>query len=155
MDGLTTESFLQLRGRLLRQVYQPLPLKKSRRSERNPKFGSVIENVKIDSETRVADYSSSEYTENTRTGHIRWITYQTLLARPWVDILRRWCSSRPDAFGVLPQYPNWRRNRPCTTSCRDIQASSLVTERGIVEPEATFLHVFRRTVHAPVTSSIC
>ena len=41
-----------------------------------------------------------------------------------------------DIFGVdkrqnfpgtdVDKYPNWRRNRPCTTSCRDIQASSLV-----------------------------
>jgi len=105
------------------------------------KFGSVIENVKIHPETRIADYSSSEYTENTRTAYpVDYIPNAVIPAiggHPKAVIFLT-----ADAFGVLPPISKLERNQAMYHFMSGYTSKLAGTERGIVEPEATFSTCF-------------
>lgn len=105
------------------------------------KFGSVIENVKIDPETRLADYSSSEYTENTRTAYpVDYIPNSVIPAmggHPKAVVFLT-----ADAFGVLPPISKLEKKQAMYHFMSGYTSKLAGTERGIVEPEATFSTCF-------------
>jgi hypothetical protein len=105
---------VQLRGRLLRQC---INLSK----ENEPqiwdaiKFGSLVENVVMDEETRALDFDDGSITKNTRAVYpgntSPTASFPGVGGQPKTVIFLT-----ADAFGVLPPSPSWITTRPCTTS---------------------------------------
>jgi phosphoenolpyruvate carboxykinase (ATP) len=106
------------------------------------RFGTVLENVAIDSDTRLLDYESDEVTENTRAayplkfienavipsigGHPRHIVFLTA-----------------DAFGVLPPIARLTPEQAMYHFLSGYTAKVAGTERGLGrEPQATFSACF-------------
>jgi len=105
------------------------------------RFGTVIENVVLDEETRTLDLASDAITENTRAayplsvlsnvvpegraGHPRHVVFLTC-----------------DAFGVLPPVALLDREQAMYFFLSGYTAKVAGTERGIREPQATFSACF-------------
>jgi phosphoenolpyruvate carboxykinase (ATP) len=105
------------------------------------RFGSVIENVVVDPETRAADYADHSITENTRVaypieyienaepsgmgGHPRTIMFLTA-----------------DAFGVLPPIARLTPDQARYHFLSGYTAKTAGTEVGVTEPQATFSACF-------------
>ncbi len=106
------------------------------------RFGTVLENVKIDAVTRVADYDSSEYTENTRAAYpvdfIEGALIPGVGGHPKTIILLT-----ADAFGVLPPVSKLTPDQAMYHFLSGYTAKVAGTERGLsAEPSATFSQCF-------------
>ena len=104
-------------------------------------FGTVLENVAIDPETRVLDLDDDSLTENTRaayplhfipnasttglTGHPRSIVFLTA-----------------DAFGVMPPIARLTPEQAMYHFLSGYTAKVAGTEKGVTEPQATFSACF-------------
>jgi phosphoenolpyruvate carboxykinase (ATP) len=104
-------------------------------------FGTVLENVCLDDDTREVDLDSSEITENTRasypiqhipnhvpgghSGHPSHIVFLTA-----------------DAFGVLPPIARLTSEQAMYHFLAGYTAKVAGTERGVTEPQATFSACF-------------
>ena len=101
------------------------------------KFGSVIENVVMDPETRVADYDDDSLTEDIRTGYpVDFIPNAVLSGQgghPKAIIFLT-----ADAFGVLPPIAKLDKNQASYYYLSGYTSKLAGTERGITEPQATF-----------------
>lgn len=105
------------------------------------RFGTVLENVVLDPETRQPDYASDELTENTRAAYP--IEYIDNAVRPSVgghpkNIIFLTC----DAFGVLPPIARLTSAQAMYHFLSGYTAKVAGTERGITEPQATFSACF-------------
>ncbi|HEY9849365.1 MAG TPA: phosphoenolpyruvate carboxykinase (ATP) [Leptolyngbyaceae cyanobacterium] len=105
------------------------------------RFGSLIENVIIDPETREPDYNDDSLTENTRAaypvefipncvipgvgGHPKTVIFLTA-----------------DAFGVLPPISKLTNRQAMYHFMSGYTSKLAGTERGITEPQATFSSCF-------------
>ena len=105
------------------------------------RFGSVVENVVVDPDTRTEDYDDDSITENTRVaypvdfipnalipgigGHPRTIVFLTA-----------------DAFGVLPPIARLTRDQAMYHFISGYTAKVAGTEAGVTEPKATFSACF-------------
>lgn len=105
------------------------------------RFGSVLENVVVDPETRTIDYDSDNLTENTRAaypvdfipnavipgigGHPRAVIFLTA-----------------DAFGVMPPIAKLTREQAMYHFLSGYTSKLAGTERGITDPQATFSTCF-------------
>ncbi len=102
------------------------------------RFGTVLENVKMDAETRALDFDSDEYTENTRAAYR--IDFIENAAIPGVGghpthILLL----TADAFGVLPPISRLTHEQAMYHFLSGYTAKLAGTERGLgKEPSATF-----------------
>jgi phosphoenolpyruvate carboxykinase (ATP) len=104
------------------------------------KFGTVVENVVVD-ETGKPDYDSEEYTENTRAGYP--VTYID-------NALECGTGGNPstivfltaDATGVLPPISKLTKEQAMYHFMAGYTSKLAGTERGIVEPTATFSTCF-------------
>ncbi len=105
------------------------------------RFGSILENVEIDSETRKIDFDSGKYTENTR------VAYQ-IDALP--GIAESGTGPAPknifmltyDAFGVLPPISRLTPSQAMEFFLLGYTAKVAGTERGVKEPQTTFSSCF-------------
>ena len=105
------------------------------------RFGCVIENVVLDEVTRIADYDSSELTENTRAGYP--IDFIPRAAIPGVG-------GQPetvifltaDAFGVLPPISRLSPAQAMYHFLSGYTSKLAGTETGITKPQATFSACF-------------
>jgi phosphoenolpyruvate carboxykinase (ATP) len=105
------------------------------------KFGSVIENVVLDEATREPDYTSDAITENTRAAYP--VHYIPNAAIPGVG-------GHPsavvfltaDAFGVMPPISKLEPAQAMYHFLSGYTSKLAGTERGIIEPEATFSTCF-------------
>lgn len=105
------------------------------------KFGSVLENVIINAETRIADYDDQTITENTRTAYP--IDYIPNARVPGIG-------GHPttvvfltaDAFGVLPPIAKLNKEQAMYHFLSGYTSKLAGTERGITEPQATFSTCF-------------
>jgi phosphoenolpyruvate carboxykinase (ATP) len=104
-------------------------------------FGTILENVVLDDDTREVDLDSSAITENTRasypiqyipnhvpggqSGHPNHIVFLTA-----------------DAFGVLPPIAHLSRDQAMYHFLAGYTAKVAGTERGVTEPQATFSACF-------------
>jgi phosphoenolpyruvate carboxykinase (ATP) len=109
--------------------------------ETTRRFGTILENVAYDSETRRVDLDDDSLTENTRAsypisqisnadpsgvaGHARHIVFLTA-----------------DAFGVLPPISKLSRAQALYHFLSGYTAKVAGTERGVTEPSATFSACF-------------
>ncbi|MDR3602036.1 MAG: phosphoenolpyruvate carboxykinase (ATP) [Desulfosporosinus sp.] len=105
------------------------------------RFGTVTENVVLDAQTRVADYSNAALTENTRAGYpIDYIDNAMipgLASHPHVVIFLT-----ADAFGILPPIAKLSKEQAMYYFLSGYTSKLAGTERGITEPEATFSSCF-------------
>ncbi|MDK2820830.1 MAG: phosphoenolpyruvate carboxykinase [Clostridia bacterium] len=105
------------------------------------RFGSVIENVDIDFESRSVDYDSSALTENTRAAYPIYHIPNAVI--PGVgDHPKAVVFLTADAFGVMPPIAKLNREQAMYHFLSGYTSKLAGTERGITEPEATFSTCF-------------
>jgi phosphoenolpyruvate carboxykinase (ATP) len=105
------------------------------------RYGSVLENVVFDPETRQVDYTKADLTENTRCAYP--IEYIPNAKIPCVgghpkNIILLTC----DAFGVLPPVSKLSSAQAMYHFISGYTAKIAGTEDGITEPQATFSSCF-------------
>jgi len=104
-------------------------------------FGSVVENVELDPETRDINFDSDKFTENTRSAY-------PISALP--GIVENGVGKIPstifmltyDAFGVLPPISKLTPEQAMYFFLLGYTAKVAGTERGVSEPQATFSSCF-------------
>lgn len=105
------------------------------------RFGSVLENVVIDPETRIPDYDDGTLTENTRAAYpihnIDNIVIPSMAGHPKTIIFLT-----ADAFGVLPPISKLTKEQAMYHFLSGFTSKLAGTERGITSPEATFSTCF-------------
>jgi len=104
-------------------------------------FGSVLENVAMDPETRKMDFDSDEYTENTRVAYqidsLNCIVPDGVGGTPKTIFMLTY-----DAFGVLPPISRLTSEQAMYFFTLGYTAKVAGTERGVSEPQATFSSCF-------------
>lgn len=104
-------------------------------------FGTLLENVVLDSETRQPDFDSAALTENTRASYpisaIPNASATGIAAAPR-HIIFLTC----DAFGVLPPVSRLTREQALVHFLSGYTAKVAGTEKGISEPQVTFSACF-------------
>ncbi len=105
------------------------------------RFGTILENVVIDPETRQPDFTDASKTENTRCAYpIHYIPNASLTGRapqPQNIIMLT-----ADAFGVMPPIARLTPAQAMYTFLSGYTAKVAGTERGVTEPQATFSTCF-------------
>lgn len=105
------------------------------------RFGSVLENVVIDSESRIPDYDDGSLTENTRAAYpiqaIDNIVDPSVAGNPKTIVFLT-----ADAFGVLPPISKLTKEQAMYHFLSGFTSKLAGTERGITSPEATFSTCF-------------
>jgi len=105
------------------------------------RFGTILENVAIDPETRRVDLDSDAFTENTRAsyplGHIPNASLTGRAGHPKTLIMLT-----ADAFGVLPPIARLDAAQASYHFLSGYTAKVAGTERGVTEPQATFSACF-------------
>ena len=105
------------------------------------KFGSLVENVIMDPETRELDFNDGSLTENTRVGYP--IDYISNAAIPGIgSIPKVVIFLTADAFGVLPPISRLSRDAAMYHFVTGFTSKLAGTERGITEPKPTFSTLF-------------
>jgi phosphoenolpyruvate carboxykinase (ATP) len=105
------------------------------------RFGTVLENVVIDPETRIPNFDDGSKTENTRSAY-------PLEAIP--NASRTGCAGHPkniimltaDAFGVMPPIAKLTPAQAMYHFISGYTAKVAGTEKGVKDPEATFSTCF-------------
>ncbi|WJY27828.1 phosphoenolpyruvate carboxykinase (ATP) [Sporosarcina trichiuri] len=104
-------------------------------------FGTVLENVVLDKDTRIPDYDDNTLTENTRAaypiGNIDNIVLPSVAGHPKTIIFLT-----ADAFGVLPPISKLTKEQAMYHFLSGFTSKLAGTERGITSPEATFSTCF-------------
>lgn len=101
------------------------------------RFGTVLENVVYDEETREVDYTDTSITQNTRASYpIHYInnTQIPCVAGHAKNIIFLTC----DAFGVLPPVSKLTPEQASYHFISGYTAKVAGTEMGVTEPQATF-----------------
>ena len=105
------------------------------------RFGTVLENVVIDAQTRQADYASAALTENTRAAYPLEYIPNALLpssaGHPAVIVFLT-----ADASGVLPPISKLTNEQAMYHFLSGYTSKLAGTERGVTSPEATFSACF-------------
>jgi len=105
------------------------------------RFGTVLENVVYDKETRQVDYTDTSITQNTRASypihHIENVQIPCVAGHP-KNIIFLTC----DAFGVLPPVSKLTPEQASYHFISGYTAKVAGTEMGVTEPEATFSACF-------------
>jgi phosphoenolpyruvate carboxykinase (ATP) len=105
------------------------------------RFGTVLENLAIDTATRRLDLDSDLLTENTRAAypisHIPNATRTGMGGHPTTIVMLT-----ADAFGVLPPVARLTPAQAMYHFLSGYTAKVAGTERGVVEPQATFSACF-------------
>jgi phosphoenolpyruvate carboxykinase (ATP) len=105
------------------------------------KFGSLVENVVMDDETRDMDFDDGKYTQNTRVGYP--IDYIPNAAIPGIGKTPKTVIFlTADAFGVLPPISKLNKNQAMYYFVSGFTSKLAGTERGINEPVPTFSTCF-------------
>ena len=109
--------------------------------ETTRRFGTILENVAIDSDHRRIDLDDASLTENTRAAypisHIPNMTRKGTAGHPR-HIIMLTC----DAFGVLPPISRLTNEQAMYHFLSGYTAKVAGTERGVTEPSATFSACF-------------
>jgi phosphoenolpyruvate carboxykinase (ATP) len=119
----------------LTEEHEPLIYHASRQ------FGTILENVAYDPETRRVDYTDGSLTENTRASypitHIDNVDETGIAGHP-----RHIVFLTADAFGVLPPISRLTREQAMYHFLSGYTAKVAGTERGINEPQPNFSACF-------------
>jgi phosphoenolpyruvate carboxykinase (ATP) len=105
------------------------------------RFGSVVENVVVDPDTREPDYTDASITENTRAAYpvdfIDGAVLPSVGGHP-----KHLFFLAADAFGVLPPISRLSVEQAMDMFLLGYTAKVAGTERGVKDPEATFSACF-------------
>lgn len=105
------------------------------------KFGTILENVQIDAQTRRVNLDDDTFTENTRAAyplsHIENIVPEGMAGHPENIIMLT-----ADAFGVLPPISRLTKEQAMYHFISGYTAKVAGTEEGVTEPKATFSTCF-------------
>ncbi|MFS0864458.1 phosphoenolpyruvate carboxykinase (ATP) [Fredinandcohnia sp. 179-A 10B2 NHS] len=105
------------------------------------RFGSVLENVVVDEESRIADYDDGSLTENTRAAYqienIDNIVVPSIAGHPNTIVFLT-----ADAFGVLPPISKLTKEQAMYHFLSGYTSKLAGTERGVTSPQATFSTCF-------------
>jgi phosphoenolpyruvate carboxykinase (ATP) len=105
------------------------------------RFGTVLENVILNKETRVADYDDNSLTENTRAAYplqaISNIVDPSVAGHPNTIVFLT-----ADAFGVLPPISKLTKEQAMYHFLSGYTSKLAGTERDVTSPEATFSTCF-------------
>ncbi len=105
------------------------------------KFGSMVENVVMDPETREMDFADGSLTENTRVGYpINFIANAQIPGVGGIPKVIIFLTA--DAFGVLPPISRLNENAAMYHFVTGFTSKLAGTERGITEPQPTFSTLF-------------
>lgn len=105
------------------------------------RFGTILENVVIDPLMRVCDLDDAQYTENTRGSYsLEQITHADLNGVGGHP--RHVIFLTADAFGVLPPISKLSKDQALYHFMSGYTSKVAGTERGIIEPQATFSACF-------------
>lgn len=105
------------------------------------KFGSLVENVIMDEETRVCDYFDKSLTENTRVGYpVDYISNSQIPGEGGIPKVIVFLTA--DAFGVLPPISRLDKNAAMYHFVTGFTSKLAGTERGVTEPQPTFSTLF-------------
>ncbi len=105
------------------------------------RFGSLVENVIIDPDTRTADYDDGSLTENTRVGYP--VDYIPNAAIPGIGATPKTVIFlTADAYGVLPPISKLNLNQAMYYFVSGFTSKLAGTERGITTPVPTFSTCF-------------
>lgn len=105
------------------------------------RFGTVLENVVIDADTRIPDYDDGSKTENTRAAYP--VEYIDNAVIPGVGgHPKTIVFLTADAFGVLPPISRLNPDQAMYHFLSGYTSKLAGTERGVTEPEATFSTCF-------------
>jgi phosphoenolpyruvate carboxykinase (ATP) len=109
--------------------------------ETTRRFGTILENVQIDSQTRRIDLNDDTFTENTRAAypisHIKNIVEEGKAGHPENIVMLT-----ADAFGVLPPISRLSSEQAMYHFISGYTAKVAGTEKGVTEPKATFSTCF-------------
>ncbi|TQR14671.1 phosphoenolpyruvate carboxykinase (ATP) [Psychrobacillus soli] len=104
-------------------------------------FGTVLENVVVDPETRVANYADDSLTENTRAAYqiqnIENIVDPSVAGHPNTIVFLT-----ADAFGVLPPISKLTKEQAMYHFLSGFTSKLAGTERGITSPQPAFSTCF-------------
>lgn len=104
-------------------------------------FGTVLENVMIDPETRKADYDSEKYTENTRAAYPVEMIPDAVIpgvgGKPDVIIFLT-----ADSSGVIPPISKLNKEQAMYHFLSGYTSKMAGTERGVTSPQAEFSTCF-------------
>ncbi len=105
------------------------------------RFGTVLENVILNKDSRIPDYDDGTLTENTRAAYpmeaIDNIVIPSIAGHPNTIVFLT-----ADAFGVLPPIAKLTREQAMYHFLSGYTSKLAGTERGITAPEATFSTCF-------------
>ncbi|HEY9576908.1 MAG TPA: phosphoenolpyruvate carboxykinase (ATP) [Pseudobacillus sp.] len=105
------------------------------------RFGSVLENVVLDEQSRIPDYNDNSLTENTRAAYplqaIDNIVDPSVAGHPNTIIFLT-----ADAFGVLPPISKLTKEQAMYHFLSGYTSKLAGTERGVTSPQATFSTCF-------------
>jgi len=109
--------------------------------ETTRRFGTILENVAIDQQTRRLDLDDASLTENTRAAYP--ITHLPNIVRDGMGgHPKNLIMLTADAFGVLPPIARLSRAQAMYHFLSGYTAKVAGTERGVTEPSATFSALF-------------
>ncbi|QQE75175.1 phosphoenolpyruvate carboxykinase (ATP) [Brevibacillus composti] len=104
-------------------------------------FGTVLENVEVDPDTRQANYDSDKYTENTRAAYpveaIPGAVIPGVGGQPHVIIFLT-----ADSFGVLPPISKLTKEQAMYHFLSGYTSKMAGTERGVTAPQTEFSTCF-------------
>ncbi|MCR5481271.1 MAG: phosphoenolpyruvate carboxykinase (ATP) [Clostridia bacterium] len=105
------------------------------------KFGSLVENVIMDPQTRELDFYDNKLTENTRVGYpVEYINNSQIPGVGGIPKVVIFLTA--DAFGVLPPISRLSKNAAMYHFVTGFTSKLAGTERGIDEPVPTFSTLF-------------
>ena len=105
------------------------------------KFGSLVENVVMDPETRELDFDDDSLTENTRVGYpVDYISNAQIPGEGGIPKVVIFLTA--DAFGVLPPISRLSKEAAMYHFVTGFTSKLAGTERGITEPQPTFSTLF-------------
>ncbi len=105
------------------------------------KFGSLVENVVMNPETRELDFDDGSLTENTRVGYpVEYISNSQIPGKGGIPKVVIFLTA--DAFGVLPPISRLSKNAAMYHFVTGFTSKLAGTERGVTEPQPTFSTLF-------------
>mgnify|MGYP000894753899 FL=1 len=139
--GWSEDGLFNFEGGCYAKVIRLSPTAEPQIYQTTRRFGTVLENVAMDVQTRRLDLNDDSLTENTRAAypitHIENASHTGLAPHP-DNIVMLTC----DAFGVLPPIAKLTAEQAMYHFLSGYTAKVAGTEAGIVEPQATFSTCF-------------